>query len=158
MSMRGQRFLKIAAATPSAATDAAPIVGAAYDPNAVAAYREREVRAAVSIALLCGGSFVLGMVCVIPFASQTPIAAHARMRARPRRSRAAATTAFPRSWAASVGKKRRPRLVHVLCAKPEDYRWLVRSVRGATLTDDGFLVADEAQWATYLQAAGGKEI
>ncbi len=55
-------------------------------------------------------------------------------------------------------KRTRSRLVHVLCETPKGYQWLKSNVRGATLTGDGFLVTDEGQWATYLQAAGGKEI
>lgn len=55
-------------------------------------------------------------------------------------------------------RKKKARLVHVLCETPKGFQWLKTNVRGATLTGEGFLVTDEGQWATYLQAAGGKEI
>jgi hypothetical protein len=55
-------------------------------------------------------------------------------------------------------KPRVPRVVHVECATAEGYRWLKRTVRGATLTPDGFSVTDESEWSESLRAAGGREV
>jgi len=58
----------------------------------------------------------------------------------------------------SKAKTKKPRTVHVECSTPNNYRWLCLHARGATLTDDGFEVTNESDWAESLQAANGREV
>jgi hypothetical protein len=60
-----------------------------------------------------------------------------------------------------MAKKRKPRVVHVVCKDAAGYRWLRQhspEATGATVTAEGFAVVDEGKWAQALRAAGGQEL
>lgn len=58
-------------------------------------------------------------------------------------------------------KSRVARIAHAECTTPENYRWLKRMIAttgAASLTEDGFMIHDEARWSELLAAAEGKEV